>query len=167
VALVPFTAGHALHAWSAVCYSFIVISRPRVFARFTARRRSVGGILALLFVISVGGQQLPCVHAGVDAPAAHTPAAHTPHDVSVDPSMPMTTDVTPSAPMHHHGSPSSNRSPVAPGCAQLMVCGLVVQGNVVTTSFSELTAAAVEVPTGRHLQYATADREVESPPPRG
>ncbi len=130
-------------------------------------------MLTLLLALSVSGQLLPCVHVGsaqrvaAEHVAQHEQAMDMSMDMAVDGPMDMPMQLTTNMPLHHHGAPSSNHAPAAPGCAQLMACGLVVQVAAVTSSFDASQVDAIGLPTGLHLQYATADREVESPPPRG
>ncbi len=144
-------------------------------------------MLGLLLTLSVGGQLLPCVHVGATHSAtaderdvrtksarmssASMSSASMQHDMSMGMAMQMpmdmSTDISTDVSTLHHGTPASHHPPVAPGCAQLMACGLVVQAAAMTTGFEQARIVAVAIPVGRHLQYATAEREVESPPPRG
>jgi hypothetical protein len=128
-------------------------------------------MLGLLLSVSVSGQLLPCVHVGaaqlVDQHHSALQQHIAQHVLSMDMPVDRPMDLTTRAPMHHDGTPASNHAPVAPGCAQLMACGLVVQVAAVVSAFDASPVEAIEVPAGLHLQYATADREVESPPPRG
>ncbi len=129
-------------------------------------------MLGLLLSISIVGQQLPCVHTAspladslvngsARASQVATEHAGMHHEHRAAPTPPA--DATPRS-----SAPASapHHDPAAPGCAQLMACGLAVQ---VTTS-STLAVADLPVttaaPIGQYLQYSTADLEVESPPPK-
>lgn len=136
-------------------------------------------MLGLLLSISIVGQQLPCVHAvaplasaslaGSDpAPAVPTTAAptatdhaamhHDHHAVAVTPDKSGQSQSPASAPHH---------DPAAPGCAQLMACGLAVQVTTANTLSVDDLAMSTAEPIGEYLQFSTADLEVESPPPKG
>jgi len=139
--------------------------------RFHFWHRAVSAMLGLFLSISAVGQQLPCVHATVEPIADSSAAAPVPASEHAA----MRSDqhahdaLAPTAPAPQHSTapqPAPHHDPAAPGCAQLMACGLAVQGAassaVTTTDFVGTTVA----PIGQHLQYSTADLEVESPPPR-
>jgi hypothetical protein len=136
-----------------------MLSASRIVRAWRAR---IAAMLALLLTISIVGQQLPCMHAtavAVDTPTQqheHAPAAHHQHDqASQSEQMPT------QAP-----APSSHHDPAAPGCAQLLACGLVVQSASTTIAVLSAVTMSREAPVGVPLAFATAELEVESPPPR-
>lgn len=137
-----------LYGQPAVRYYFIVHSTQRP----TVRRRSLASMLGLLLSMSIVGQQLPCLH------SALTPRSG------------VTTTLLPPAelpPAPHHSAPVGHHDPATTACAQLMTCGLAVQVSGATTPSTNDVPMATAVPIGAHLQFSTADLEVESPPPRG
>lgn len=135
-------------------------------ARDRTHRRLLALMQLLLFVFSTSTMLLPCagtntkVHAatdvnarGIDHSAAHSPAhgdsSPAPHNA-------------PAPPAHHApGSPTSTDGcPWVVGCVGMMQFALDDSWRIV-----EHTPVSL-APVGVTLQRATADRDVESPPPR-
>ncbi len=140
---------------------------------FVAWRGRIAAMLALLLTISIVGQQLPCMHAttsnvttSVGSPSTDTPLVDHEHQ-SMSHQQHATTQSSENSPENSsEPAPVSHHDPAAPGCAQLMACGLVVQSETTTVAVLSAISVSREAPVGVPLAFTTAELEVESPPPR-
>lgn len=139
-------------------------------ARDRTHRRMLALMQLLLFVFSTSTMLLPCASTSPKShAAADTHASRTDHSVSHgaaqrgghDHSDIVSQDV-PTPPSHH--APGSPTSP--DGCSWVIGCVGMMQ-FALDDSWRAVEHVPVGLaPVGVTLQRATADRDVESPPPR-
>ena len=129
------------------------------------RRRFLALIQLVLFAFSASTSLLPCASAMPTTAterstvAHHATSAHSSHD-SHD--APKSASTESHAPSHH--TPTSPTS--SAGCAWVVGCTGLVQLAFESSWRVIETTPVASVPVGVTLRAVTAERDVESPPPR-